>query len=77
MTEKDEADLSFQYKSKEERRQKYLLVGPLRSGKTVFAVRKDSEISDYGTLKDFEPHIIGHNFGYSYGEEFDNASYLT
>lgn len=76
LTENNQVDLSFQYKSKEERRQKYLLVGPLRSGKTVFVVRQDSEISDYGTLEDFKPYTIGHNLGYSYGKKFDNASYL-
>ncbi|MCG8633469.1 MAG: transporter substrate-binding domain-containing protein [Desulfobacterales bacterium] len=76
MTEKYTADIAFQFKPTEERREKYLLVGPLRTGKTVFAVRKDSPLSKFETLADLTPYTIGVNLGYSYGDEFDNADYL-
>ena len=77
MVEKNEVDLAFQFKSTPERRKKYLLIGPLRSGKTVFAVRRDSDIRNYDSLEDLKPYTIGTNLGYSYGHEFDAAAYLT
>ncbi len=76
MTENSTADIAFQFKATAERRKKYLLVGPLRTGKTVFAVRKDSPLTEFDNLADFTPYIIGVNLGYSYGDEFDNADYL-
>ncbi|MDE1465729.1 substrate-binding periplasmic protein [Spartinivicinus poritis] len=73
MTEQNELDLAYQFKSKPERREKYLLVGPLRSGKTVFAVKKASKIKDYNGLAGLQAYSVGMNLGYSYGTAFDDA----
>ncbi|WDP90829.1 MAG: amino acid ABC transporter substrate-binding protein [Desulfobacter sp.] len=76
MVETGQADLAFQFKSTRERRAKYLLVGPLRTGRTVFAAKETSAIPAYTDLNSLKPYTIGMNLGYSYGEAFDRADYL-
>ena len=76
MTDENRLDLAYQWVSKPIRFEKYLMIGPLRSGKTLFVVRKDSKIVSYTTLESLKPYRIGMIRGYSYSPEFDEASYL-
>lgn len=69
-------DCAFQFVGKPERFEKYWMIGPLRSGITLFAVKKDSSIRDYTSLQDLTPYAIGYALGYSYTPEFDSALFL-
>ncbi|MBF0224251.1 MAG: transporter substrate-binding domain-containing protein [Desulfobacterales bacterium] len=73
----NEADFAYQFVGKPERFEKYCMIGPIRSGITLFAVRKDSKIDNYGTLSDLKKYSIGHVTGYAYTDEFDSAEYLN
>ena len=74
LMEADKLDMSFQYKASSERFEKFLIIGPLRAGKTVFAVPKDSSIKEWNDLKDFSGIRVGGIRGYIYTPEFDGAS---
>ena len=71
----NQCDLAFQFVGKPERFKKYHMVGPHRSGLTVFAVRADSTIT-YENLEDLTGKTVGIVGGYSYTPEFDQAGFL-
>lgn len=75
MTDNNKITLSLSWVEKRERFQKYLMVGPLQYGRTVFMVKNDSGI-EFNTLKDLSNYKIGTISGYSYTKEFEEADFL-
>lgn len=73
MLERGEAQMAFQFAGTPQRQEQYLLVGPLRSGSTVFMTTTKTAIADWRTLDDFAPYVIGQVHGYAYEETFDRA----
>jgi len=73
VTNNSEVDFSFPWVGKPQRFEKYLLVGPIHEGRTVFAVKKSSTIK-YETLNDISGLTVGTVRDYSYSTEFDNAT---
>ena len=73
MLERGEADMAFQFVGTPERQAQYELVGPLRTGSTVFMTTHKTRISDWQSLNDFAPFVIGQVRGYAYESSFDNA----
>lgn len=66
------ADLLYQMVGTPERAAQYLLVGPLRAGRTVLMARADSTIT-WNNLADLTPYAIGVVRGFRYTSEFDAA----
>lgn len=64
-------DAIFQLTPTPERFRKWHMVGPLRTTKTVFMVRKDSTLNDVGDLTDLLDLVVGVVAGFTYGHEFD------
>ena len=75
MTDNNTITLSLSWVEKRERFQKYLMVGPLQFGRTVFMVKKNSNIQ-FTELKDLAAYKIGTISGYSYPKEFEEADFL-
>lgn len=75
VTDGNKVDFSFPWVGKPERFEKYLMIGPLHKGRTVFAVKSDSSIS-YNSLQDLKDYKIGTVRGYAYEKSFDDASFL-
>jgi polar amino acid transport system substrate-binding protein len=73
MLERQEVTMAFQFAGTPERMQQYELVGPIRSGATVFMVSDKLALSDWQQLSDLQPYTIGQVRGYSYQAEFDQA----
>ena len=73
MLERGEAQMAFQFAGTPQRQEQYELVGPLRSGATVFMTTAKTAIADWRTLDDFAPYVIGQVRGYAYEEHFDRA----
>ncbi len=73
MLERGEADMAFQFVGTPERRAQYQLVGPLRSGATVFMTTAKIKLDDWRTFDDFSPFVIGQVRGYAYQNDFDHA----
>ncbi len=67
--------MAYQFVGSPERFSSYLLIGPIRSGFTVFFVHKDSAIQ-FNTLDDLRPYTIGTVKGFKYTNEFDQADFL-
>lgn len=74
--EKDKLDLAFQFVGTAARFEKYHMIGPIRSGETVFMARADSDIN-FETLEDLKDVPIGYVQGFTYTPEFDKASFLN
>lgn len=72
-----EADLVYQLAPKPERFANYLMIGPFRAGKWVFAVPSSSTIADFTTLEDLKGKAIGVVNNFAYPEDFMKADYLT
>jgi polar amino acid transport system substrate-binding protein len=72
MLENGQADAAFQFVGTPERRAQYRLAGPIRNGITVFMARGDGP-SDYQTLSDLAPYVIGTVRGFAYTDAFDQA----
>ena len=72
-TDDADVDFSFPWVGKPARFEKYLMVGPIHEGRTVFAVKKSSAIK-FDTLKDISGLTVGTVRDYSYSTEFDNAT---
>ncbi|HLN24155.1 MAG TPA: transporter substrate-binding domain-containing protein [Patescibacteria group bacterium] len=72
MLENGAADMLYQIVATPERREKFILVGPLRSGRTVLVARADSTIA-YQSLDDLKPYNIGMVRAFKYTAEFDDA----
>ncbi|AQZ34784.1 MULTISPECIES: substrate-binding periplasmic protein [Pseudomonadaceae] len=73
MLDRGEVQMAFQFAGTPQRQQQYELVGPLRSGSTVFMTTAKTAISDWQTLDDLSPYVIGQVRGYAYEEDFDRA----
>lgn len=73
MIERGEADMAFQFAGTPERHAEYLLVGPIRDGRTVFIARTQSTLQDWQELDDLAVYLIGQVRGYSYEHAFDHA----
>ena len=67
--------MAYQLKDTLERRKKFLLVGPIRAGKTVFAIKSGSDIQ-FERLEDLKFYLIGQILGYAYADEYDAANFL-
>ena len=76
MLNRGEVDFAYQFVGVPSRFERYIMIGPFRHGKTVFAVRDDSVLYAYRDLRDLTGRKIGVVKGYSYTEEFDSADYL-
>lgn len=66
-------DMAYQFVATEERRQKYLLVGPFRTGRTVLMTRRDRGIVFRG-LDDLNGLTVVTVQGYAYTRDFDAAT---
>lgn len=73
MLERGEAHMAFQFAGTPERQAQYELVGPLRTGSTVFMTTHKTNIDDWQSLDDFSGFVIGQVRGYAYQADFDNA----
>lgn len=73
MLERREVQMAFQFAGTPERRAQYELVGPLRTGQTVFMVNRTVALEDWDSLEALEPYVIGQVRGYAYEEAFDKA----
>ncbi len=76
MTDNNKITLSLSWVEKRERFKKYLMVGPIQYGRTVFMVRKNSNIQ-FNELKDLSTYKIGTISGYAYPKEFEEADFLN
>ena len=56
-----------------ERQAQYELVGPIRSGSTVFMTTQQTRLQDWQSLDDLHPYVIGQVRGYAYESAFDQA----
>ena len=73
MLERGEAEMAFQFAGTPERMAQYELVGPLRTGATVFMTTAKIALQDWRSLDDFSPFVIGQVRGYAYQSDFDQA----
>ncbi|WP_339490250.1 substrate-binding periplasmic protein [Pseudomonas sp. EL_65y_Pfl2_R95] len=73
MLDQHDADLAFAFAGTAERKQQYRLVGPLRTGATVFMTTHKTAITDWQSLDDLMPYVIGQVRGYAYETNFDHA----
>ncbi len=73
MLERGEATMAFQFAGTSERHAQYQLVGPIRTGSTVFMTTHKTAIQDWQTLDDLSPYVVGQVRGYAYDSAFDQA----
>lgn len=73
MLGRGEADMAFQFAGTPERHAEYRLVGPIRTGSTVFITSTRTAIQDWQTFDDLSPFVIGQVRGYAYEDAFDHA----
>jgi len=73
MLDRGEVDMAFQFAGTPERMAQYELVGPLRTGSTVFMTTNKIALQDWTSLDDFAPFVIGQVRGYAYQSDFDKA----
>nr|WP_286946044.1 transporter substrate-binding domain-containing protein [Pseudomonas sp. UBA6718] len=73
MLDRSEVDMAFQFAGTPERMAQYELVGPLRTGSTVFMTTHKIALQDWTSLDDFAPFVIGQVRGYAYQSDFDKA----
>lgn len=73
MLDRGEVRMAFQFAGTPQRQAQYELVGPLRTGTTVFMTTAKTAIDDWQTLDDLNPYVIGQVRGYAYQEDFDQA----
>lgn len=74
MLDRDQVTMAFQFAGTPERLQQYDLVGPIRTGSTVFMTTDKVAIRDWHDLSDLSPYTIGQVRGYAYESGFDNAT---
>ena len=65
--------MAFQFAGTPERMLQYELVGPIRTGSTVFMTSRKTNLTDWAELDDLSPYIIGQVRGYAYQSDFDKA----
>ena len=73
MLDRSEVDMALQFAGTPERMAQYELVGPLRTGSTVFMTTHKIALQDWTSLDDFAPFVIGQVRGYAYQSDFDKA----
>lgn len=73
MLDRGETEMAFQFAGTPERMAQYELVGPLRTGSTVFMTTDKIALQDWVSLDDFTPFVIGQVRGYAYQSDFDKA----
>jgi len=73
MLERNEAAMAFQFAGTPERMQQYELVGPIRTGSTVFMTSRKITLNDWTDLDDLSSYTIGQVRGYAYQSDFDKA----
>jgi len=73
MLDSGQVDAAFQFVGTPERRAQYRLAGPIRNGVTIFMARSDGP-SDYQSLSDLAPYLIGTVYGFAYTDAFDQAN---
>jgi polar amino acid transport system substrate-binding protein len=73
LLDRREVVMAFQFADTPERRAQYTLVGPLRSGSTVFMTTAKTAITDWRTFDDLQPYVMGQVRGYAYDAAFDKA----
>lgn len=73
MLERGETHMAFQFAGTPERQAQYELVGPLRTGSTVFMTTSKTSIVDWQNLDDLVPFVVGQVRGYAYESAFDKA----
>lgn len=70
------ADMAYQLVGRPDRFERFAMVGPLRTGLTVFAGLPDGP-GDIRSLEDLAGLTVGTVKGFSYMPEFDNATHFT
>ncbi len=73
MLGRGEAEMAFQFAGTPERYAEYRLVGPIRTGSTVFITSTRTAIQEWQELDDLSPYVIGQVRGYAYEDAFDHA----
>lgn len=73
MLERHDVTMAFQFVGTPDRMQQYELVGPIRTGSTVFMTTEKTAIADWRSLDDLSPYVIGQVRGYAYQADFDKA----
>jgi polar amino acid transport system substrate-binding protein len=73
MLEQGTVDMAFQFAGTAERHAQYLLVGPIRTGATVFMTAHKAALKDWQQLSDLEPYVIGQVQGYAYDSTYDQT----
>ncbi|SFI91139.1 amino acid ABC transporter substrate-binding protein, PAAT family [Pseudomonas guineae] len=73
MLDRNDVAMAFQFAGTPERMQQYELVGPIRTGSTVFMTSYKTNLTDWADLDDLSPYIIGQVRGYAYQSNFDKA----
>ncbi|WP_298183878.1 transporter substrate-binding domain-containing protein [uncultured Pseudomonas sp.] len=73
MLERKDVAMAFQFAGTPERMQQYELVGPIRTGSTVFMASRRTNLTDWSGFDDLSPYIIGQVRGYAYQSDFDKA----
>lgn len=73
MLDRSEVAMAFQFAGTPERMQQYELVGPIRTGSTIFMTTAKTAIDNWKTLDDLSPYVIGQVRGYAYQSAFDQA----
>lgn len=71
----DQTDIAFQFVGRPDRFESYAMVGPFRTGMTVFMVRADSAIT-FDRLEDLRGRRVGVVQGFTYTPEFDAAGFI-
>ncbi|MDX1739025.1 MAG: transporter substrate-binding domain-containing protein [Alphaproteobacteria bacterium] len=79
LTDSNQIDASIPWRAKEERFEKYHMIGPLLKvgSKTVLWTKKNSIASLRNKLEDLKGFRIGIIEGYAYPEVFEKATYLN
>lgn len=73
MLDRGDVAMAFQFAGTPERMQQYELVGPIRTGSTIFMTTAKTAIDDWQTLDDLSPYVVGQVRGYAYQSAFDKA----
>jgi polar amino acid transport system substrate-binding protein len=73
MLNRNAVTMAFQFAGTPERMQQYELVGPIRTGSTVFMTTNKTAIRDWLDLDDLSLYVIGQVRGYAYQADFDQA----
>lgn len=75
MLERGEVDAAFQFVGRADRFDRYFMIGPHRTGSTVFVARRGQTVA-YRELEDLHGLRIGVIQGYTYGAAFDESAFL-